>query len=162
MEKRRTRGMTAIAVLNVVFGGLGILNGLFQLLGAFALMYELLRLGVFEIPIARSTFSLLILTAGVVGLIAGIGMFALRPWARPWSLAFSGLLILSTVSSFFMVPIIASIGTYDVGSVTAYDLVRLVIFSAIYIAIPVIYAPLLFVVFYKPAWKTAFAKGSAA
>ena len=51
MERRRTGGMTAIAVLNVIFGGLGILNGLFQVLGALALMYELLRLGVFEIPL---------------------------------------------------------------------------------------------------------------
>ena len=55
MDGRRTGGMTAIAVLNIVFGGLGILSGLFQLIGALALLYELLRLGVFEIPVVRLT-----------------------------------------------------------------------------------------------------------
>jgi hypothetical protein len=151
--------MTAIAVLNIVFGGLGILNGLFQLLGSLVLLHELLRLGVFEIPLARLTFSLLILATGIVGVIAGIGMFALRPWARALSLVYGGLLIFSCVFSFFMVPIIASIGAYDIGSIGAYDLARLIIFSVIYVVLPVIYSFLLCIVFYKPAWKTTFAKG---
>ena len=161
MERHRTGGMTAIAVLNVIFGGLGILNGLFQLLGSLVLMYELLRLGVFEIPRARLAFSLLILATGIVGLIAGIGMFALRPWARTLSLVYGGLLIVSSVFSFFTVPIIASIGTYDVRSIGAYDLARLIIFSVIYVVLPVLYSPLLCIVFYRPAWKTTFAKGWA-
>ena len=47
MEQERTGGMTAIAVLNIIFGGVGILNGLYLALGSFVLMYELLRLDVF-------------------------------------------------------------------------------------------------------------------
>ena len=89
-ETRRTGGMTAIAVLSIIFGALEILNGLFQLFGSLTLLYESLRQGVFEIPIARLTLSFLILAAGAVGLISGIGMFTLRPWARGSSLSMPG------------------------------------------------------------------------
>ncbi len=99
MERHRTGGMTAIAVGNIFLGGLGILNGLFLVLGFLAFMYELLRLGVFEFPIARLAFPLLVLATGIVGLIAGIGIFMLRPWARVLSLVYGGLLIVSCVGS---------------------------------------------------------------
>ena len=162
MERHRTGGMTAIAVFNILFGGLGILNGLYLVLGSLALMYELFRLGVFEIPVARLAFALLILATGIVGLIAGIGIFVLRPWARALSLVYGGLLIFSSVVSFFAVPIIASIGTYDVGSISAYNLARLIIFSVIYVVLPVPYFILSCAAFYKPAWKATFAKGGVA
>jgi hypothetical protein len=161
MERQRTGGMTAIAVLNIIFGGVGILNGLYLVLGAFALMLELLRLDVFAIPAARLAFALLILATGIVGLVAGIGIFALRPWARALSLVYGLLLIASSAISFFAVPIIASIGTYDIGSLSADGLARLIIFGVIYVGFPALYALLLYVVFYKLAWKTTFAKGSA-
>jgi hypothetical protein len=90
VERHRTGGMTAIAVLNIILGGFVILNGLFHVLGYLVLMYELLRLGVFEIPLARLAVSLPILATGIVGLIAGIGIFRLRPWARTLSLLFGG------------------------------------------------------------------------
>jgi hypothetical protein len=154
VEKHRTGGMTAIAVLNFILGGIGILNGLFLLLGVFYLMSELLRLGVFSIPTTRLAFALLILATGVVGLIAGIGVFRLRPWARALSLVYAGLLILSSVLSCLSVPIIATIGTYDISSISADDLARLIIFSAIYVILPVPYSLVLCVVFYKPASKT--------
>ena len=41
MEQPRMGGMTAIAVLNIIFGGVGILNGLYLVLGALVLMLEL-------------------------------------------------------------------------------------------------------------------------
>jgi hypothetical protein len=165
LEKHRTGGMTAIAVLTIIFGGLGILSGLFHVLGSLVLMYELLRLGVFEIPIASTyslPFSLLVLATGIVGLIAGIGMFALRPWARELSLVYGGLLILSSVFSCFTLPIIATIGTYDIGSISASGLARLIIFGVIYLVLPVLYPLLLCVVFFSPAWKITFAKGRTA
>jgi hypothetical protein len=158
VERHRTSGMTVVAVLNIVFGGLEILKGLFHAAGAIMLMYELLRMGAFDIPMARVGFSLLLLATGIVGIVAGVGMLALRPWARAASLAFGGLLILSTALSFFAVPIIASIGTYNLGSLSAYDLVRLTIFVALYVVVPVSYAFVLCVVFYRPAWRTTFAK----
>src|SRR5215468_10784409 len=93
VERRRTSGMTAVAVLNIVFGGLVILMGLFLAAGVLALLYEQSRLGVFELPLARTAFSILVLATGIVGLVAGIGTFSLRSWARDLSLAFAGLLI---------------------------------------------------------------------
>ena len=162
METHRTGGMTAIAVLSIILGGLEILNGLFRLCGTLVLIYELLRLDVFELPTARLVFSLLILATGIVGVIAGFGTLALRPWARALSLVFGGLLILSAVSSYFIVPIISSLGTYDLRSLDAQGLARLIIFGLVDVVLPVSYAPLLFVVFSRPAWKTAFGKDGTA
>jgi hypothetical protein len=159
VERHRTGGMTAIAVLNIIFGGLEILKGLFHALGAFVQMYELLRLGAFGIPLDRAALSLLLLATGIVGLIAGIGLFALRSSARTLSLVFAGLLILSSALSFVTLPILTSIGTYDLGSLESYNLARLIIFVVLHVVFPVPYAFLLYVVFHKPAWKTAFAKG---
>ena len=157
--------MIAVAVFNICFGGLVILMGLFLALGVMAFTLELLRLGGgFEIPVARAAFAILVLATGIVGLVAGIGMLKPRRWARAASLAFAGLLIMSCVLSFFAVPAIASIGTIgtaDLHAIDAFDLVRLALFVAIFIAIPVIYAPILCLVFNTPAWKTAFANGMA-
>lgn len=162
MERHRTGGMTAIAVLNVVVGGLVILNGVYELLGFLTFMHEEFRLGILMIDpvrIARSRFALVLLTTGIVGLVAGIGIFALRSWARATSLVYAGLLIFSAVLSYFVVPIIATIGTYDLGAVGGDGLIRLLVFGLIDIGIPVTYSLLLCAVFCKPAWKTAFAKG---
>jgi hypothetical protein len=156
--------MIAVAVFNTCFGGLVILMGLFLALGVMAFTLELLRLGGgFEIPVARAAFALLVLATGIVGLVAGIGMLKPRHWARTASLAFASLLIMSCVLSFFAVPAIASIGTIgasDLRAVDTFDLVRLALFVAIFIAIPVIYAPILCIVFNTRAWKTAFAEGA--
>jgi len=153
--------MTAIAVLDIIFGVLGILAGLFNLLGAFVLLYELLRVGLFEIPMARLTFSLLLLATGVVGVIAGLGTRALRPSARTLNLVYAGLLIASAVLSYFTTPIIGTIGTYDIGSISAEGLTRLIIFGFIYVAFPVPYSLVLCAVFSTPAWKATFAPGGA-
>ena len=113
VERRRTGGMTAVAVLNILFGSLGILNGLFFLFVLLALMREMLRLGVFDIAVARTAFVVVALASGIVGVTAGGGILALRPWARPLSLAYACLLIACCALSYVSVPIIASIGTYD-------------------------------------------------
>lgn len=157
VEKRRSAGMTAIAVLNITLGALEILNGLFQLLGTLVLIYELLRLGVFEMPAARLMFSLLLMATGIIGLIAGTGMLTLRPSARALSLVFGGLLIFSSVCSFFVVPIIASIGSYDIRSLSIEGLERLVLFGVLDVVLPVSYSIVLFVVFSRSDWKATFA-----
>jgi hypothetical protein len=150
--------MTTIAALNIVVGIIVILAGLFQLLFALTLFWNLLRMGVFELPVIRFMFSFLILATGIVGLIAGIQMRALRPSARELSLVFAGLLIASAALSCFLVPIIASIWTYDLGSISAEAWARLIIFCMVYVVVPVSYAVLLLVVFSRPSWKVAFAK----
>ena len=117
----------------------------------------------FVIPAALVAFALLVLAAGVVGIIAGIGMLRLRLWARRLSLVFGGLLILASggllmlISVFtpFIMPIIASIGTYDPSS----DLAAMIPFTVTYIVLPVFYAFVLCVVFRRPAWQATFAKG---
>jgi hypothetical protein len=162
VEKQRTSGMTAIAVLNIVVGAIVVLGGLFQFLFALTLFWELLRIGVFDLPVIRLLFSFLLLATGIVGMIAGIKMLSLHPSARELSLVFAGLLIVSAVLSYFSIPIIASIGTYDLSSISAEGLVRLIIFCVVYVVVPVPYALLLFVVFSTPSWKAAFAKGAAA
>jgi hypothetical protein len=161
VERHRTAGMTAIAVLNIVFGALGILAGLFNLLGVMALMNEMVRLHVFEVPIARLSFSLLLLATGIIGMIAGVGMFAPRPWARKLSLAYAGLLIASAVFSYLTIPLIGTIGTYDIRSITGFNLARLIIFGVIYVAMPVPYSIVLCVVFCTSTWRAAFAKIAA-
>ncbi len=162
VEKRLSGGMTATAVVNIALGLLEILNGLFQLLGSLILIRELMRLGVFEKPPARLIFSLILVATGIVGLIAGNRMIALRPSARTLSLVFGGLLIVSAVCSFFVVPIIASIGTYDIRSLSAASLARLILFGVIYVALPVVYSIFLFVVFSSSGWKAAFSKDRGA
>jgi hypothetical protein len=162
VDKHRTGGMTAIAVLNIVVGVIVILAGLFQLLFALTLTYELLRLGALELPAMRLMFAFLILATGIVGLIAGLGMLSLRPSARGLSLAFAGLLIVSAVLSYFLIPIIASIGTYDLHSISAEGWVRLMIFCVAYVGLPVSYAVILLIVFSTHSWKQAFAKSAAA
>jgi hypothetical protein len=150
--------MTVIAVLNIVVGGIEILAGLFPLRGAYEWGVDL-----FVIPAALVAFALLVLAAGVVGIIAGIGMLRLRSWARRLSLAFSGLLILSAggllmlISIFtpFIMPIIASIGSYDPIS----DPAAMIPFTVTYLVLPVSYAFVLCVVFNRPAWRATFAKG---
>jgi hypothetical protein len=158
VDKHRTGGMTAIAVLNIIIGAIVILAGLFQLLFALTLTYELLRLGAFELPAMRFMFAFLILATGIVGLIAGIGMLSLRPSARGLSLVFAGLLIVSAALSYFLIPIIASIGTYDLASISAEGLVRLIIFCVVYVVLPVSYALILFVVLNTRAWTKCNAR----
>lgn len=157
MEQHRTGGMTVIAVLNIVVGGIEILAGLFPLRGALEWGVDM-----FIIPAALVAFALLILAAGVVGIIAGIGMLRLRSSARRLSLMFGGLLILASVGLLmlisvftpFIIPIIASIGSYDPSS----DLVAMIPFTVVYLALPVSYAFVLFVVFNRPAWRATFAR----
>jgi hypothetical protein len=151
--------MTVISVLNIVVGGIEILAGLVQL----ADVYDLLRLGDIIILVARVAFGLPILAAGVVGIIAGIAMLALRSWARALSLAFAGLLILTSVVLLILtavftplvIPVLASIGPYDLSA----DNLGLILFTVIYVALPVTYALVLCVAFRKPAWRATFAKG---
>jgi hypothetical protein len=162
VEKRRSGGMTAIALANIALGVLEILNGLFQLIGSLVLIHELLRLSVFEMPAARLLFPFMLIATGIVGLVAGIGILSLRPSARTLTLVFGGLLIVSAVCSFFVVPIISSIGSYDIRSISAAGLARLILFGVLYVALPVAYSILLFVIFSRSDWKAAIAKDRGA
>jgi hypothetical protein len=155
--------MTAIAVFTIFFGVVGILNGLFLVLGFLTFTYYMFQLGaaVSEIPIGRLAFPLLVVATGIVGVVVGVGILKLRPWARALSLVYGGLLVVSCAGSFVAVPIIAGIGTYDLGSIDAYGLARLIMFSVTYLVIPVPYSIVLYAVFHRPAWKATFADDPA-
>jgi hypothetical protein len=153
VQRRRTAGMTALAVLNILFGALGILSGLLRVLQSLALMYQLWLLdvlGFFAARPALALLALLIVATGVIGVVAGVRIFALRPSARASSLAYAGLLALSSVLCF-----IAALMTYPL----AVDATTLTLFVATYLAIPLPYALVLFLAFRRPAWKAAFAGG---
>lgn len=153
LEQHRTGGMTVIAVLTIVVGGIATLAGLCQLVD----VPDLLRVGDIFILVARAAFGLPILAAGVVGIIAGIAILALRSWARAVSLVFGGLLflmpvlllILMSVFTPLIIPVLASIGSYDLSAGNP----GLILFAGIYVALPVSYAVVLCVVFRKPAWR---------
>jgi hypothetical protein len=155
--------MTVIAVLNIVVGGIEIVAALFPLRNALVWMYDEWQTVIFVIPAALLVFALLVLAAGVVGIIAGIGMLRLRAWARRLSLMFSGLLILVSVGLLmliaaftpFIIPVIASIGTHDPTT----DSAAMILFTIVYLALPVLYACVLCAAFRRPAWHATFAKG---
>lgn len=152
MERHRTGGMTAIAVLDIILGSLESLKGVFHTSVAIRLMSELSRLGAFYIPWVKVVaLPLLLFATGIVGLIAGIGLLALRSWARALNLVFGGLLILSSALAYLTIPILASIGTYDVGSLSSDNLARLIVFVVLYVLFPVPYALLICAIFKKPA-----------
>ena len=162
MEQHRTGGMTVIAVLTIVVGGIETLAGLCQLVD----VPDLLRVGDIFILVARVAFGLPILAAGVVGIIAGIAILALRSWARAVSLVFGGLLfltpvlllILMSVFTPLIIPVFASIGSYDLSAANP----GLILFAGIYVALPVSYAVVLCVVFRKPAWRATSAEARSA
>jgi hypothetical protein len=166
LETHRTGGMTVIAVLNIVVGGIEIVAGLFPLRGGLFMMYEEWLTVIFVIPLALVAFALLVLAAGITGIIAGIGTLRLRSWARRRSLMFGGLLlgafvgVLALIAVFtpFIMPVIASIGRHD----PSYDPLAMIPFTIVYFALPVFYAFVLFVAFNRPAWQAAFAEADAA
>jgi len=159
LERHRTGGMTVIAVLTIVVGGIEALAGLVQL----ADVPDLLRVSDIIILVARLAFGLPILAAGVVGIIAGIAMLALRPSARTLSLVSGGLLILTpllllilmAVFTPLIIPVFALIGTHDLSATN----LGLMLFTVIYVALPVSYGVVLCVAVRKPAWRATFAKG---
>jgi hypothetical protein len=161
VERRRTGGMTAVAIVNMIFGGIGILNGLLLVAVMVTLLREEARLGVLEIQVARSAFAITALATGFIGLISGIGIFILRPWGRMLGLAYGVLLLVICVLSFFLVPLIASIRTNGFHASDTTNFVRLIVFGTIYAGVPVIYAPLMLFAFSRPTWKAAFSKDNA-
>jgi hypothetical protein len=70
-------------------------------------------------------------------------------------LSAGGLLMMISIFTPFIMPIIASIGSYDPIS----DPAAMIPFTVTYLVLPVSYSFVLFVVFNRPAWRATFAKG---
>jgi hypothetical protein len=163
LEARRTGGMTVIAILSILVGGIEILAGVFPLWSALDMIYYEGWTVIVAIPAGLIAFALLLFAAGTVGGIAGLGTFRLRSSARRLSLMFGGLLLLvpigclMLISAFtpFIMPIIASIGSYD----PSVDRVAMIAFAVVYLGLPAFYAVVLFIAFNRPAWQATFARG---
>jgi hypothetical protein len=148
MTKQRTGGMTAIGVLNIVFGGFGLLAALFSLLAAPTMVARISGYAtseqMSEMMLKIQGLGIFALAVSVVGLIAGIGIFWMKQWSRILSLVYAGLWILNGILSFAF--------PLQLSSTTGVMAAR--VFGLI---IGMVYPIILFVLFNKPAWKTAFA-----
>ena len=89
MNKKRTVGMTIIAILNFIFGAVGLLACVFGLVAANSFMPN--RAGMLLLAI-----SLLSLPSAGAAFVSGIGILKLAPWARTWTLVYAILGILGT------------------------------------------------------------------
>ena len=93
MKARRTGGMTAVAVVNIVLGSFVLLTGLFAII--------LGQSGIISAPQADTAvligIGLLSAAGGVIGVIAGIGVLKLRPWGKAMTILFVVLWIVDSV-----------------------------------------------------------------
>jgi len=144
--------MTVIALLNMVFGGYGMIVGLYGVTLAHAMFSSSLRMSAFSqllhLLIVALGFSVLVLATGIIGLVAGISIFSLRPWARALSLLYGALFVVTGITS----SVINNVASPDQSMVLA-----IATTLVIYLPYPII----LYVVFYKPTWKATFTPVSA-
>ena len=159
MLKERTGGMTVIGVLNLVFGGLGILSALFEVLAALVgIRRSILIEGFMGIPgisgneetimLKLLEFALFALAVSTVGVIAGIGIFRMRPWARAASLIYAGLWALNA-GVLLLFPVQAPKPDANASAT--------IIGHVVGICFGLSYPIILFILFQKPNWKAAFA-----
>jgi hypothetical protein len=104
VKKQRTSGTITIAVLTIVLSSLILLNGLHRIIQTTLGVYELLQFGAIDslvsTVLAVCLFvlpNILMFVVGIVGLVAGIGTFNLRPWVRFMSFVFGSLSVVSLV-----------------------------------------------------------------
>ena len=100
MNKKRTGGMTTIAVLNFIFGGGGILVCLFGLVTANSFMSNpMMTLGAkgTQVGMLLLAGSLLSLPSAGAAIVSGIGILKLSPWGRTWTLVYAILGIVGTL-----------------------------------------------------------------
>ena len=99
MNKKRTAGMTTIAILNFIFGGVGLLACLFGLVAANSFMPSpTLTLGTKGTQAGMLLLAISLLSLPSVGaaIVSGIGILKLAPWARTWTFVYAILGILGT------------------------------------------------------------------
>lgn len=140
MSKTLTGGMTAIAVLNFVFGGISILIG-------HALMSRLAELSTVLILLLFLTIGY-----GIVGVIAGVGVLRLLPWGRTMSLVSAWVWIGCGVISLFTPSPQAG------GKVAGAELAG----KVIGFLLGLIYPVTLIFLFRRPSWRQTFCNQSQA
>jgi|GEM_PF-1476037 len=150
MNKTRTGGMTAIAVLNLVFGAILALTNLWVMMGLHAVMSRSFAgAEATAAAMTRLGMSLYYVVCGAVAIVAGVGVLKVAPWGRILSLAYAGLIIPGYVIDIFL-PTIGE--SSDGGLVLGAKIIGSIIGSVFWMIYPVI----LLIVFQKPSWKEAF------
>jgi hypothetical protein len=151
MNQTRTGGMTAIGILNIVFGCIGCLFALVTVLGG-GLLTALgtaagesgaetgaeFAAGGGEVAAAGGAimlFGLFGLAVGVILFVAGIGVMKVAPWGRSLSLAAAALAIVSNIGKAVI------LSAFGIGTV----------FGLIYPAV-------LIFCFMQPGWRAAFSR----
>jgi len=113
-SKQRTGGMIAIAIINFLFGGGGILAALFGLVFASSLMTNpMMTLGGkgTQLGIVILATALLSLPSSGAAIVSGIGILKLASWGRTWTLVYAILGILTTLISLPLTAAIEKINT---------------------------------------------------
>jgi hypothetical protein len=152
--------MTTIGVLNIVFGGFGIIRALFDILTALdGIRRGLVIEGFMGIPgisadqravmLKMLELALFALVGSAVGVVAGIGILRIAAWARVVSLVYAGLWVLHD-GILLLLPVQAA--TPDASASGT------MIGHAVGISFGLSYLIILIILFQKPNWKAAFAK----
>ena len=151
MIKARTGGMTAVAVLNFVFGGWAVLQGLSTTLVTHALIS---RSGEADPrSLLLILLALLRIGCGIVGIIAGIGILRILPWGRTMSLFYAWFYIAIGLIVSLMVLLQAGSNAAGTGPV---------MWSVLVALLDLIYPVTLIFLFRKPSWKQTFSMSSQA
>lgn len=150
MNTNRTGGMTAVAVLNFIFGGWTVLGSLLIVLGggllaafggAVAASGESGGATAAGAGIGITLVGLLSLCAGLLLVVGGIGILKMKPWARQACLAYAGIAVIVNLAG------IALLGTgFGIGQIVGF-------------AYPALLAYLFLA---NPQWKQAFSASSSA
>lgn len=142
MNTRRTGGMTAVGILNIIFGSFASIGALVTVLGG-GLMAAIGSAAEQEMTGATGEaaafggalilLGLFGLTIGVMLLVAGIGVLMVKPWGRNLSLAAATLAIVNNIGQAVL------LSAFGLGTVIG-------------MAYPIILIGL----FMNPSWKAAF------
>ncbi len=139
MPTQRTSGMTAIGILNIIFGSLWCIGSLLTVLGGGVLAIigsaaEAETAGqAAAVGGAHALLGLFSLTIAALLFISGIGVLKVAPWGRNFSLAAATLAIVNSVGKAVL------LSAFGVGTIIA-----------------LVYPVILIALFVNPAWKAVF------
>lgn len=155
MEKKRSGGMTTIAIINFVFGGWRALLSLGGLVAATSVMSNPSMTGAVgdkgaQLGALMLAGALLSLPLAGAAIVSGIGILRLAPWGRTWTLVYA---ILGIVIQLVLLGLTEAMREFDVNPAEPLNpiLTFVLVFS---------YPILLLYLINTKTWKDAFAKTS--
>jgi cytochrome bd-type quinol oxidase subunit 2 len=146
--------MTAISVLNFVFGGWGVLGALYVIIITNSMMSNPLMSfaqGASQMAALQLLQGILRLGVGAVAIVAGIGLILVAPWGRGWTLAYAILGIVNIVMS-TIIALVQTNGKIGTGAAAIGAVIVCVIVGVIGCIYPVVLLSFL----RSAKWKEAF------